>query len=142
MDDFCPVLAYPEKDFKGKYRCKNANKELYDFMKPMYNEFTSEERLLEMMHGMDTQKNEALNAGIAFKAPKHKNYSTSWSLVTRALTTVSINIVGYVQFYTRLFQILEIDPGSTTINYLKRCEVERQRSYEHKQHTTTKSWRS
>ena len=66
---------------------------------------------------------------------KHKNHSTSWSLATRVLTTISTNIVGHVEFHTRLFKTLDVKPGGTTMECLKTCESDRLRSFEHTKKT-------
>ena len=76
---------YVSKD--GPYLCKVKDKDIHRDLKNVVDQFSTDTRLLESVHGGDTQANESLNNTLAYLAPKNKHYSNSSALMNR----VSIN---------------------------------------------------
>ena len=115
VSKFCPVINQPEHNFEGKYCCKSTDRKLYCYLNAIYSQFTTDEKLLQMMHSLDSQVNESLNTAISFRCPKNKNYSRTFSLSTPVFTAAAIHVVGYHDFYVVNFSALKIEPGLATI---------------------------
>ena len=97
--DFCLrkkdlVDKTPEENKKKFYRCMQKDAALYDILSEIVGDFTTQERLDEVGHGMDAQANESLNNTIAWKAPKGKTYCGSKSLENRVCIAVSTHLIG------------------------------------------------
>ena len=60
-------------------------------------------------HEYDTHKNEALNNSVAAYAPKSKTCSLTNSLQCRVAIAASIQILGYENFWSRIFLSFGID---------------------------------
>ena len=78
-------------------------------VKEVFNEFTMEEKLQEMMHPFTTQGNESLNMRIAELAPKFKNYSRTKTLDYRVQMVIGHHNTSMYEFYSRIFKILDIE---------------------------------
>ena len=70
--------------------------------------FTTDEKLLEMMHPYTTQGNESLNMRGTELAPKFKNYSRMKSLDYRVQMVIGHHNIGMFEFYTRVFKDMGI----------------------------------
>ena len=75
----------------------------FEAVKEVFYSFTTDEKLLEMMHRHATQGNESLNMRGAELAPKFKNYSQTKSLDYRVKMVIGHHNVGMFEFYTRVF---------------------------------------
>lgn len=96
-----------EKDGKGKY--KDVSYKCYKLIRETHDKLTTIERLKEVHHSFNTQKNESLNRAIAKQAPKNITYSKSISLKARVAFVVSVTSIGYEATVERLCEKLQID---------------------------------
>jgi len=92
---------------------------LYEMLSEIVGDFTTQQRLDEVGHGMDTQANEALNNTIAWKAPKGKTYLGSTSLENRVCIAVSTHLIGPEECWQRLFMSLGMTLRLGTAHYLR-----------------------
>ena len=70
--------------------------------------YTTNERLIQMLHIFDTQMNESFNMRVAEFAPKHKHYSRLYSLQHRVHHAIIIHNLGYISCYAELFSTLKL----------------------------------
>jgi hypothetical protein len=122
-----------KKKAKQYYRCKQRHAKLYEQLKEVFDEFTTEERLLECLHWYDTQVNEGMNNAIAGKAPKHKTYGTTMSLHNRVSIAIGLQVWGETKFWGRVFETLGISTTSGTEKFWAKKDTarERRRKYAH-----------
>ena len=59
-------------------------------------------------HDYSTQKNEALNASVKTYANKDITYSTTKSLDTRVAVAAGYQVLGYANFWSRIFGAFEL----------------------------------
>ena len=57
--------------------------------------YLTKERMMELHHNHDTQKNEAMNQSVSSYAPKTKTYSKTNSLDARVALAAAIEVTGY-----------------------------------------------
>ena len=81
---------------------------LYALLQQTIARFITAEALQQVAHGMDTQVNESLNNTMTWFAPKNKVYCSTWSLTNRLSIGISINSIGFMAYYRRLFNQLGI----------------------------------
>lgn len=60
--------------------CKKKDCKTYEAVKEEHEHFTSDKKLMKMLHPHSLQCNESLNMRLCKLAPKHKNYSRTKSL--------------------------------------------------------------
>ena len=73
-----------------------------------------------MMHPFTTQANESLNMRLAELAPKYKNYSRTKTLDYLQQMVIAHHNVGIHQYYSNVFEHLEIPFTNHLSSYLKR----------------------
>jgi len=91
-----------------KYRDSIEHAELKLQLKTIIDKFTTDEKLHEIHHSKDSQKNEALNKSVTKYAPKDREYSGTMSLETRILTAAAVCNIGLDDFYQQVFKGLGI----------------------------------
>ena len=77
-------------------------------VKKVFDRFTTDNKLKEMMHPFTTQGNESLNMRVAELAPKFKNYSRTKSLDYRVEMAIGHHNAGMYSFYSRIFEQLDV----------------------------------
>ena len=77
-------------------------------IKTIHESFTTGEKLHKMHHPWSTQVNKSLNMRLAELAPKHKHFSRSSTLQHRVSTVIGMHNLGYKDFYSAIFCLLEI----------------------------------
>ena len=92
-----------ERNNRGYYRCRNKHAVVYDKIMQTLEPYLSDENLRQLFHPYHTQHNEALNKSVASYAPKHKTFSTTESLSTRVGIAAGVQILGYHDFWRRVF---------------------------------------
>ena len=122
--------VYVSRD--GPFLCKVANKEEYEQLKKITDQFSTDQRLLESMHGGDTQANESLNMTLSYYAPKTINYSQTPSLTYRVAINVGLHTTTYTRFWCGVFQSLGIRPCNHFKRYLERKDIARERARKYK----------
>jgi hypothetical protein len=103
-----------------KYRCKKANNKLYLQCMEIIEKFTTEARLRECHHLMNSQKNEAMNKSIMRYVPKDKTYARTMALTSRLNLAISIDSLGHATYYTRLFGAMKFRKTELTFSGLRR----------------------
>jgi hypothetical protein len=100
---WCPRKNESETLRKQKaryYRNRNDKHDavLYDVLKEKLQRFITLDRLMEVLHGLDTQVNESFNQSAPWFAPKNKVYCASMSLTNRLSMAVGINTLGVSEY--------------------------------------------
>ena len=72
------------------------------------NKYTSDERIIEMMHFFDTQICEAINNALTFTAPKNENFSRTRSLEYRKCRVIGTHNDIHILFDKNVLQGLGI----------------------------------
>ena len=111
---------------KRYYRDRVKDKALYKKIEGIISKYITQERLLDIAHGMDTNANESFNNTVAWIAPKNKVYCGSRSLWNRVCIAIGMVSLGPEEFYKRLFKALGIQLTANVLHYLK--TKDRQRS--------------
>ena len=111
--------------------CKKKDCKTYEAVKKEHEHFTTDEKLIEMLHPHSTQCNESLNMRLCELAPKHKNYSRTKSLDYRVDMVAGHHNVGHHSFYTQVFETLSLNVDSNLSSFLKAKDAKRRRKKEH-----------
>jgi hypothetical protein len=101
------------------YRSKERDKDLYDLLVPILDEFITIERLEEIAHGWHTNVNESFNNSSSYIAPKNRVFSGSQSLRARLSIALGIKLDGFDLFFRKVFQALGIEMEPGVWHYLK-----------------------
>ena len=127
---------------EGKKKYKDVSYSCYPILRDIHDKLTSVEKLKQIHHQYNTQKNESMNRAIAKQAPKNVTFCKSLSLKGRVSFVVSVSAIGYEATVERLCTKLNIDfPESIRSawrdvdkrkiykrNYDKRKKVKRRRT--------------
>jgi hypothetical protein len=140
-EEWCPVLKRRERIRKGeiqedeasdlKYRCKIKNARLYLQCRAYHDAYTTDSSLWELWHEVHSNKCESLNGFITKILPKHKHYCGTIINEARTYVAISIDSVGYKEYYHRLFERLGIEETTITSEHLRRLDHRRQWKAEH-----------
>ena len=104
---------------------KKTDRLTFEAVKEVFYSFTTDEKLLEMMHRHTTQGNESLNMRGAELAPKFKNYSRTKSLDYRVQMVIGHHNIGMSEFYTRVFKELDIKLNANLAEFLHDRETKK-----------------
>lgn len=85
---------------------KEDNRELYSTLHDIYMKFLTPERVQQMRHPYDTQKNESMNAKISRSCPKSKTFSKSMVLADRVAFVVAEDSIGGAATIETLYKLL------------------------------------
>ena len=91
------------------YRCKDKHRKLYHDLTQAFAPFITHKMMTMLHHEFDTQKNEALNNSVASYAPKSKTFSLTNSLHCRVAIAAGVQILGYEDFWSRVFFKFGVD---------------------------------
>jgi len=116
-------LALMERNQKGYYRCKVRHTKLYKEMTDAYAPYITKSMLEQLQHEWDTQKNEAMNTSVSAYAPKNKTYSMTQSLDTRVAIAAGVQILGYYQFWKRIFSEFDTEVDANLGAILQRRDI-------------------
>ena len=100
---------------------KSTERLTFEVVRKVFYFFTTDEKLLEMLHGFTTQGNESLNMRGGELAPKYKNYSRTKSLDYRVHMVIGHHNVGMFSFYSQVFIELDIPLSLNLASFLQRC---------------------
>jgi hypothetical protein len=117
--DWCRYLQNkenPEELKKLFYRCKLKNAKLYEQLLEIWKTYGSDASLRQVHHAWHTNKCESMNQFIAKFIRKSEHLCRT--IVGRARTNlaVSIDSVGYEEYYRTLFPLLNLDYDETILN--------------------------
>ena len=83
----------------------------------------------QLRHPWSTQAKEVMKKSVAAYAPKGKTYPLTNSLDTRVCIAGSIQILGYLTFWTRIFHELHIDMNPNLRKHIQsKDEVKKKKS--------------
>jgi len=112
---------------------KVDNKVLYDTLLEIYRNFLTTDRIKQMHHPFDTQKNEALNTKIARCCPKNTTMSKSMVLSDRVSWVVVEDSVGGEAAVVRVFEWLGLGTVPEYLqSYYQKNDSRRAREHEFK----------
>ena len=100
-------------------------------MKKVFQHFTTDEQLLEMLHFFTTQGNESLNMRLVELAPKYKNYSRTKSLDYRQQMVIGHHNVGWHRYYAEVFIHVAINLSAHLALYLHRLDTRKKKKKEY-----------
>jgi hypothetical protein len=117
-----PSQEQGEKGVSEIEEVQKQDKQQYTYLQciEIIERFTTEERLRECHHVMNSQKNEAMNRSIMRYAPKEKTYCATMALTSRINMAISIDSLGHSKYYERLFQAMQFAPTELTFSGLRR----------------------
>ena len=98
-----------EKQESKYFRSKIIHKDLYDQITAAMAPYLTDTNLCMLSHPWSTQKNEAMNTSVASYAPKSKNFAGTISLKTRVGIAAGVQSLGYLKFWTRVFDELGLE---------------------------------
>lgn len=141
--EWCPIKSGKKNVEKFKYKDKEKDKETYELMRKIWDTFTCKDRLRECWHIFDSQTNEAMNFAVSRRAPKSRTYATTLSLQNRVMITVGEHNVGVLQYWTQIFESMNITVGSSLRQFLVKHsnELQRRNSYKKKSYHEKKKSR-
>ena len=122
--------VYISKD--GPYLDMEKDKEVYEDLKKVCDRFSTDERLHEIMHDGDTQKNECLNMTLAHIAPKTTNYSHSSSLTNRVAINAGQQNGPRCSYWTKVYDNVGVDCCTNFIKHMKKIDDRREKTRERK----------
>ena len=96
----------------------------FEAVKGVFKNFSTGERLLEMLHFFTTEGNESLNMRLVELAPKYKNYSRRKSLDYRQQMVIGYHNVGMHLYYSEVFKHLAIHLSNHLASYLEHRDKE------------------
>lgn len=111
-------------------------------LKSIVEPFVTAEHLLEMSHGMDSNKNESLNNTVSYFAPKNRVHCSSGSTENRVDLAVGITILGFKVCFLRLFKALSVEVTPAVLHFLEVKDRNRQKSLDKQKLTETKKHRN
>jgi hypothetical protein len=119
-DEWCPVLIAKRKqhEYKGVYRSKVKHAREYEQIKSALAPYLTDEKLNEIHHTFDSQKNESFNKSASKYAPKGHTYSMTMALTARISIAASVGNVGAHEYWSRVLERLGIDKGDHTEAFL------------------------
>ena len=92
-----------------RFRCKEKDAKLYDFMKTHHESFMEEAKLRQLWHQYDTNLVEAFNKFLTKFLRKDKTWCQTIENKARCMVAVGLQSIGYRQFYARVFSRTGID---------------------------------
>ena len=122
--EWCPVLKAQATNKPGpsasKYRCMEKDGDIRKQLDEIFEPFFADDKMKKMHHTYgDTQANEAMNVGAMTTAPKNKVYATTMSLENRLSIAFGKQILGWEEYWTRVFDILGIVMTENTRQMLR-----------------------
>jgi hypothetical protein len=120
-DEWCPVLKArqaKQQEYKGMYRCKVKHAREYEQIKNALAPYLTDDKLKEIHHPYDSQKNESFNKSCSNYAPKGRTYAMTMALTARISITAGVGNLGAHDYWTRVMECLGIEKGEHTEAFL------------------------
>lgn len=120
------------RDLSARWWDKDKFGSLYDALSAIYTSFLSPEKIEQMNHSHDTQKNESMNKKIARLCPKSMTFSKSMVLSDRVAWAVMEDTLGGAEAVVTLFNRLgtTVVP-SNLVNYYTKNDRRRENHHEY-----------
>jgi len=93
-DEWCKYrqpCKSPQEEEQRQERFRKKDNELWQHVKPIFDELTTPEKMKQCFHKFSCQKNESLNDTMALIAPKNKTFSLTSSLRDRTHFVVTLD---------------------------------------------------
>ena len=94
---------------EGKKKFKDVRFPSYKTIRAEHNKLTTKEKLAQIHHRFNSQKNESMNRSVAKFAPKNITYSKTMALKGRVAFVVAVEAIGYEKTVERLFNLLQME---------------------------------
>ena len=104
----CDATSASTRDDKGYYRCKLADRQLYDKIVEKYSKYISLQFLMHCCHQYDTHLNEGTNRSVSKYVPKGTNFCTTTSLITCVYIAAGIQLVGNHIIWVECMRVLDL----------------------------------
>jgi hypothetical protein len=119
-DEWCPVLKAQAKqhEYKGVYRSKEKHAREYEQIQNALAPYLTDNKLKEIHHPYDSQKNESFNKSATKYAPKGRTYAMTMALTARISIAAGVCNLGAQGYWTRVFECLQIEKGEHTEAFL------------------------
>ena len=135
-NDWCKFLnaktSGEREQLQSRWWSKNDSATLYAALNRVYMDFLTPERIRQMNHKHDTQKNESMNKKIARVCPKSTTFSKSMVLSDRVAWVVMEDSLGGCVAVEELFNRLGITPLPPTLkDYYTKNDKTRARHHEY-----------
>ena len=104
-----------------------ADQKTFTAVMEVHEFFTTDEKLLEMLHWHNTQLNESLNMRLVELAPKHKNYSRTKSLDYKVAMVAGHHNLGMIAYYTSVFKELNLDMDDSLMAWFRKKDYMKDR---------------
>jgi hypothetical protein len=119
-DDWCPVKKAQarQEEYKGEYRSKVEHAREYQQIRNAIGPYLTDEKLKEIHHPFDSQKNESFNKSVSKYAPKGRTYSMTMALTARICIAAGVANVGAYKYWTEVMDGLGIAKGDHTEAFL------------------------
>ena len=109
----------------GYYRSKVKHPIAYNKIAEAISPYLTKERMMELHHKYDTQKNEAMNQSVSSYAPKTKTYSKTNSLDARVALAAAIEVAGYRRVWEKIFFAFGVDLNENLSKVLAKMDHEK-----------------
>jgi hypothetical protein len=119
-DEWCPVLRAQarQEEYNGEYRSKVLHAREYEQIKTALAPYMTDDKLGELHHLFDSQKNESFNKSVSKYAPKGRTYSMTMALKARICIAAGVANAGAHEYWTRVLDRLGIVKGDHTEAFL------------------------
>jgi len=110
--DWCKAGEGTEAELserRQRFRCKEKDAKLYEFMKKHHDSFMEETKLRQLWHEYDTNLVEAFNKFLTKFLRKDKTWCQTIENKARCMVAVGLQSIGYRQFYARVFERTGVD---------------------------------
>ena len=110
--EWCRLLQNkdnPEELAKLHYRCKVKNDTLYQQLHNIWSVYCTDESLKDVHHSWHTNKCESMNKFISKFVNKSTHLCRTIVGKARTYVAVSIDSIGYEDYYSTLFDLLDLD---------------------------------
>jgi hypothetical protein len=107
-----------QDEYKGIYRSKEKHAREYEQIKNALAPYLTDEKLKEIHHPYDSQKNESFNKSATKYAPKGRTYSMTMALTARISIAAGVCNLGAHGYWTRVLEGLQIEKGEHTEAFL------------------------
>ena len=109
-EDFIVRLKELERRLATKvssryFRCKVKHKRIYEELRKIHADSTTDKLLKQINHSFDTQGVEAMNKSCSAFATKGETFSKTMSLTTRLEVACAAQIVGHHELWRRMYKL-------------------------------------
>jgi hypothetical protein len=127
--DWCQAKRWnkeQKEELKHKYRDKVRNKKEYEQQKVVHEKFTEITRMWKIFHEWDNNKTESIHGLIVNQyLPKRSYFCRTICGKARTLLAVSIDSLGYYEYYKKLYLVIGITMTEPTASFYREMDKRR-----------------